>query len=641
MNLQSQLKTTTNADKHAPVSTRAELACQMAKELEKGGEYQAAIETLSDFWDGVTDAVKLDGLDERTQADLLVRAGSLAGWQGSADSSIGSQERAKDLITRGIALYEKLHVDSGLAEARADLAVCYWREGALDEARVMLSDSLRLVNANDVDLRAAILVRAGIVEVDSRRLSEAIRIYNEAATLIEKSSDHNLHGTFHNSFGLALRRMADVDNLEAYVDRALVEYAAASFHFEQAGNTRYLARVENNLGFLFHTIGRYDDAHTHLDRARTLFTQLRDTGTVAQVDETRARTFLAQGRSTDAERLIRSAVRVLERSDEQAVLAEALTTYGIVKARLGKFVRARQLLDRAIQIAEMCGDPEGSGRAKLSIIEELTAQTSPQELAETYHAATDLLKRSQDPSTTTRLIRCALIVIDALQSVKAETEPVLSEAWENFSVKKQVRAFEKALIERALRDSGGAVTKAAHLLGFKHHQSLISLINSRHRDLLSQRSAVRPRRSHLFSKSRKTKRKTTPTNRLPSSQISILYVEDEKAAADQVGELLKAENWKVERCKDADTALMMLTGDEHYDVLLIGNTVSGLSAFELAERARKITHRRRTPIIMMSANDFEKYAWRAGMDAFLKQPQQVSELTNTVNRLLREGSRNR
>lgn len=641
MNLQTQLKTDARIDRHAPVSERAEFVCQMAKELEKAGEYQAAIEALSEFWNGESDNVNLKGIDERRQAHLLVRAGCLAGWQGGVDSSPGSQERAKNLITRGIELYEQLGDVANVAEARADLAVCYWREGAYDEARVTLSEALSSVSDEDVDLRASILVRAGIVEVDSRRLSEAIRIYNEAAALIEKSKDHNLHGTFHNSFGLALRRMADVDNLEAYVDRALVEYAAASFHFEQAGNTRYLARVENNLGFLFHTIGRYDDAHQHLDRARSLFSELRDTGTVAQVDETRARTFLAQDRFPDAERLIRSAVRVLERGDEQAVLAEALTTYGIVKARLGKFVRARQLLDRAIEVAETCGDVEGSGRAKLSIIEELTAQTSPQELVETYHAATDLLKRSQDPSTTTRLIRCALIVIDALQTAEAETEPTLTESWESFSLKKQVRAFEKALIERALRDSGGAVTKAAHMLGFKHHQSLISLINSRHRDLLSQRSAVRPRRSHLFSKSRKTKRKTTPTNRLPSSQISILYVEDEKPVADHVGELLKAENWKVEWCTDADTALRMLTSDEHYDVLLIGNTVNGLSAFELAERARKITHRRRTPIIMMSAKDFEKYAWRAGMDAFLKQPQQVSELTNTVNRLLREGSKNR
>ncbi len=641
MKLQAQTKTAVRTDSHAPVLRRAQSACEIAKELEKGGEYQAAIEALSEFWDGFSDSVNAKGLDESTEAHLLVRAGSLAGWQGSADSSNGSQEKAKNLITRGIELYEKLGDLTHVAEARADLAVCYWREGAYDEARVTLSEALSSVTDEDVDLRASILVRAGIVEVDSRRLSEAIRIYNEAATLIEKSSDHNLHGTFHNSFGLALRRMADVDNLEAYVDRALVEYTAASFHFEQAGNTRYLARVENNLGFLFHTIGRYEDAHTHLDRARSLFAELRDTGTVAQVDETRARTFLGQGRFNDAERLIRSAVRVLERGDEQAVLAEALTTYGIVKARLGKFVRARQLLDRAIQIAEVCGDVEGSGRAKLSIIEELTAQTSPQELVDTYHAATELLKRSQDPSTTTRLIRSALIVIDALQLSEAETEPALAESWANFSLKKQVRAFEKALIERALRDSGGAVTKAAHMLGFKHHQSLISLINSRHRDLLGQRSAVRPRRSHLFSKSRKTKRKTVATHKVPSSQIRILHVEEQKPVADQVGDLLKAENWKVDWCTDVDTALRMLTGDEHYDVLLIGNTVSDLSAFELAERARKITHRRRTPMIMMSPNDLEKYAWRAGMDAFLKQPQQINELTSTVNRLLREGSKNR
>jgi len=635
------MKTTLRINSSAPARDRAEYACQIAREFEKGGEYQAAIEALSDFWNGASDSIETAGLDEQSQAQLYVRAGCLAGWQGSADSSVGSQERAKNLITRGIELYEQIGDTDRVAEARADLAVCYWREGAFDEARITLSQALSLVSAEDVDLRASILVRAGIVEVDSRRLSEAIRIYNEAASLVEKSSDHNLHGTFHNSFGLALRRMADVDNLEAYVDRALVEYAAASFHFEQAGNTRYLARVENNLGFLFHTIGRYEDAHTHLDRARALFAELRDTGTVAQVDETRARTFLAQGRFTDAERLIRSAVRVLERGDEQAVVAEALTTYGIVKARLGKFVRARQLLDRAIQIAEICGDAEGSGRAKLSIIEELTAQTSPQELVDTYQAATDLLKRSQDPSTTTRLIRCALIVIDALQVSEDEAEPTVAANWENFSLKKQVRAFEKGLIERALRDSGGAVTKAAHMLGFKHHQSLISLINSRHRDLLGQRSAVRPRRSHLFSKSRKTKRKTSPTGKLPSAQIKILHVEEQKPVADQVGDLLKAENWKVDWCTDVDTALRMLTGDDHYDVLLIGNTLSDLSAFELAERARKITHRRRTPMIMMSPNDFEKYAWRAGMDAFLKQPQQMNELTNTVNRLLREGSKNR
>jgi hypothetical protein len=45
------------------------------------------------------------------------------------------------------------------------------------------------------------------------------------------------------------------------------------------------------------------------------------------------------------------------------------------------------------------------------------------------------------------------------------------------------------------------------LLGFRHHQSLIALINSRHRDLLGTRSAVRKRRRHLFSKPRRIKKK--------------------------------------------------------------------------------------------------------------------------------------
>src|SRR5258708_6352693 len=56
-------------------------------------------------------------------------------------------------------------------------------------------------------------------------------------------------------------RLSDGSKTSDYLDRALIEYSAASFHFDQAGNERYLARVENNLGYLFFTIGRYEDAH--------------------------------------------------------------------------------------------------------------------------------------------------------------------------------------------------------------------------------------------------------------------------------------------------------------------------------------------------------------------------------------------
>src|SRR5207244_10141256 len=187
----------------------------------------------------------------------------------------------------------------------------------------------------------------------------------------------------------------------------------ASFHFELAGNTRYLARVENNLGYLFFTIGKFDEAHKHLDRARHLFFVQNDVGAVAQVDDTRARTLLAEGRVADAERVARNAVRTLEKGDEQAVLAEALTTHGVAFARLGDYPSAKRSLQRAIEVAETAGDLKGTGRAKLSIIEELSGQTPAAQLLSIYQSAAELLRQSQDPTTSNRFIICAQILTKA------------------------------------------------------------------------------------------------------------------------------------------------------------------------------------------------------------------------------------
>ncbi len=511
MNLTAQLTALKEESQNLRLGDRAKRSCDVAKELEKVGEYEGAYEALLDFWPDRGEAPRIEGLDEATGAELLLRAGNLASRLGSADQSEGSQERAKDLITSSIQIFEKLGDSHKAAEAQADLALCYWREGSYDEARIHLANALSRLGSEDSDLKAIILIRSGVVEGWARKLNEAMRFYNEAAPLVERSQDHYLKGTFHGEYGMVFRRLAVPENREDYLDKALIEYAAASFHFEQAGNERYLARVENNLGYLYYTIGSYRDAHAHLDRARGLFLQLRDIGTAAQVDDTRARTLLAEDRPLDAERIIRQSIRTLERGGEQAVLAEALTTYGVVLARLGRHARSRELFDRAMQVAETTGDLEGAGRAKLSIIEELTAQTSSVELAKDYEMAADLLKDSEDPATTKRLIGCALKVIETLApSEKVEPE-VQDASWQGFSFKKEVLKIEKGLIERALRDAGGSVTRASRLLGFRHHQSLIALINSRHRDLLGTRSAVRKRRRHLFSKPRRIKKKESST----------------------------------------------------------------------------------------------------------------------------------
>ena len=272
----------------------------------------------------------------------------------------------------------------------------------------------------------------------------------------------------------------------------------------------------------------------------------------------------------------------------------------------------------------------------MSIIEELAEQTSATELASIFESAADLLQRSQDPSAAKRLISCARKAIDALAAAEYEqNSEAKKHSWEGFSFRKEILRIESALIERALRDAGGSVTKAARLLGFGHHQSLIALINSRHRELLQTRSAVRKRRQHLFSKPRKIKKKLVKQNpERAASQISILHVEDNEQVAKLVNDMIASEEWRVELCADGYSALEKLTGNEHYDVLVVDNDLPGLSGLELVQRARKVRHRWRTPIVMLSGSDCEKEAWGAGVNDFLRKPEQISELPSRINRLL-------
>lgn len=330
---------------------QAELRCRLAKELEEAGNYEAAWNALGELWQRIGERPKIEGLDQHIAVEVLLRAGSLTGWIGSLQQIEGTQEMAKNLISESMTIFESLGEVEKAAEAETDLAYCYWREGAFEEARVILRDVLGRLAKTEGEVKAIALSRIAIVELSANRNNDALRLLTDAAPLIEVSSSHALKGKYHAILGIILKDLSEGEQREDYRDRALIEFAAASFHFEQAGHTRYRARNENNLGFLYLKATRFSEAHEHLGRARRLFISLKESGSVAQVDETRARALLAQGRYAEAERIARSAVRTLEKGDERFVLAEALATHGTALARLGHHEQARSTLQRAVEVA--------------------------------------------------------------------------------------------------------------------------------------------------------------------------------------------------------------------------------------------------------------------------------------------------
>src|ERR1700694_72376 len=90
------------------LNERARLRCRLAKQLEQGGDYEAAGEAMAELWQGIDARPMLEGLDGETKAEVLLRVGALTGWVGSARQISGSQEMAKDLISESARAFEEL-----------------------------------------------------------------------------------------------------------------------------------------------------------------------------------------------------------------------------------------------------------------------------------------------------------------------------------------------------------------------------------------------------------------------------------------------------------------------------------------------------------------------------------------------------
>lgn len=484
------------ANSNLSENQQAQLRCKLASQFEDEGDYEAAREAMGDLWARVGDRPALEGLCDETRGVVLLRAGVLTGWIGSAKQITGAQEIAKDLISESIALFQALQQSSRIAEAQIDLACCYWREGAFDEGRVMLREASNHLTESDIDLRALAFLRSAIIERTANRHNDALRIHTEAALLFDHIENHLLRGSFHNEFGIVLKNLGATEDREDYIDRALIEYAAASYHFEQAGHIRYQACVENNLAMLYWKACRFADAHNHLDRAQMLFTRLHDDVHLAQVDETRARVMLAEGRVVDAEKAARRAVHTFEKGDEQSLLAEALTTHGISLVRLRNVERARATLERAIDVAEQAGDLQSAGEAVLTLIEQLERQLPDRDLCAMVDRARELLAETRDMTTLRRLSSCACRVLARVYAFQ------LSPDWPRFSLKDMLHRYEAHFIKLALRESSGRVTKAANLLGLPSHQALLFMLNSRHKDLIKGRIPMAPRRRRRITTGR-------------------------------------------------------------------------------------------------------------------------------------------
>lgn len=117
-------------------------------------------------------------------------------------------------------------------------------------------------------------------------------------------------------------------------------------------------------------------------------------------------------------------------------------------------------------------------------------------------------------------------------------------------------------------------------------------------------------------------------------KIRILYAEDYDLVLFTARQLLEAEGWEVEVCRDGAATLKKLEGGEHFDLLIFHDSPGGVGCEELIARARGSARLRATPIILFTTGHTNGDAdWREA-DAHLSKPGGLKDLVPTCRRLL-------
>lgn len=194
------------------------------------------------------------------------------------------------------------------------LAVSLWRGGDFAGAREVLEAAL--AKATSVDQRIGLSINLSQVERDAGRLEVALGLLLNIANEVERYFNPVIKGKYFITLGAVWYDLKDID-------KAFEAYTASSIWYERAKEFNLKSEVENNIALLMLEARRFEEAHAHLDLAAK---KCSDEIAHAQIDESRARVFLAEGKPRAAFEAVLASILALKDEHEQRLLLESLET---------------------------------------------------------------------------------------------------------------------------------------------------------------------------------------------------------------------------------------------------------------------------------------------------------------------------
>lgn len=403
--------------KYMPITPTKELN---VADLCHAGMFDRAAESL-DGWRGIGLRPARNGHNDSEYAKALQWAAVIS-VELAISRQIAIGDNARDMLTESAML-------SGDEEPFVWLGVCYLRCGEYGEAEAVLSTCIERKLSESARFLA--LRNLAVVKTYKSEFDKAIRLLHEAETLIDAAPVIG-RGKLFLQRGLVYRHLSDLES-------AVLSYERAAEYFEEAGSRNYQGAVQLNLSRVLAEKGDYLRAHIYAEHAASIFHSLNDKLYAAKAWDEIARIYLRENKFEQAERAATRAVALVDKGEQEQVLAECLITHGQILSQR-TLSEAVSSLTRAAEICARLGDD----RQRASADQELSR----------------LIKGAKDIST---------------------------------AVAAAIRPIEHRLIKNSLVRNNGIVTRVAAELGVPK-ETIFKKIRTQFPDLLNERRPVVKRR---------------------------------------------------------------------------------------------------------------------------------------------------
>ena len=372
---------------------------------------------FSDFWKDIESEPDLAHFDPLFQAELLRLCGVFLSQFGRARGLLDYQNRAKDILTRTARLFESQNSPDKAAETKVGLATCYWYSGEVEEHDAMLR-SVEAEFSAQPNHQVSIQIKLNriLVAIWRKDLEEADYLIDQLTKVVTSDHDLRLRTQFHNLAGITYRLTGDVDKSVRHA-RESVDIARA------ANNSMFVALNLNNLANTYRTGGELERALATSDAAIAITEARGDKGWTAHFLDTKALIYLDQCEYSESLKVIEKSIEIFSDGEDYGGLTDAMWTKCLCLLRLGQVKDALAVfMDLRDVAARQIGE----------------------------------------------------IAVDKFTTLLMEQIYILKQ----FPLTDELAALKRSLVVKAMRESGGHVSKAARRLGLRSQQHLSEILNN-------------------------------------------------------------------------------------------------------------------------------------------------------------------